>query len=353
MKMSKRFNVTSKIVAGMIAGIVIVSGMTVGSLETEAADLTVKYTQCSVTDGNAEIPIEKDYVFGGWYETAGSEKPLKESVEQVVAERNDITTVYAKMVPAQVLSVKMQVNGSAKEDDGEKSTMRVLSAVDDTRYREVGFEVYLGDNTSEFPTEKISTVYKKLTYTTKGNNTAEMTAASLFGNAAEYMSAIQLTGIDDAHDSSKIYVRPYWVTLDGTKVQGLARYLHVVDEFKDYISVPVNVLSGEAIAAGQFVFSYDNSRFEVVTESGVEAGKIFGTDFMNYQVNDVKGEIKIVGITSDVTRDVRTDDLLANIRFKEKRFGSDSEEVVLTLKEQKCGNWAEEQKNIAVWDYRY
>lgn len=352
MKIGKIVKVTKNMLAGMLVGAVIISGIIVNPLKAEAADAAVKYTPCNVTNGNAEIPVEKDYVFGGWYETANSEKPLKDSVANVVGEKPELTTLYAKMVPAYVLSVKMQINSTAQKNDGKNTTMRVLSAVDDTKYREVGFEVYLGNSTEKFPTEAISTVYEKLIYSTS-NGTKELAATSLFGTAAKYVSAIQLSDIDDAHDNSKIYVRPYWVTLDGTKVQGMARNVHVMDEFENYISVPINILSGEKIAAGKFVLSYDSNNLEVVSEGGFEAGKLFEAAQMDYNVDAGEGKIRMVGMASSITSDVSANGLLANIRFKVKDTGTVSNGIILTLTEQECSNWAEQTKTVTIWDYRY
>lgn len=347
MKMSNRFKITKRVLAGMIAGIVMTSGVTVNPMKTEAAEEpAVKYVQCSITNGKAEIPVEKDYVFGGWYETEGKENPLKDSVETVSG-----NTIYAKMVPAQVLSVKMQINSSAKPNDNEKTTMRVISSVDDTNYREVGFEVYLGNNTTEFPTDKISTVYKKLTYK-EGSQNEEITATALFGEAAGYLSSILLK-VPDAQDSSKIYVRPYWVTLDGTKVQGMARNLHVVDEFNDYISIPINILSKVEVAAGQFTFSYDKDKYEVVEESGFEMGRIFGEDDMDYKVYASSGKIKVLGIASGIDNNVLADGLLANVRFKAKKTENNPEGAILQSTETKCANWSEDVKTVDVWDYKY
>lgn len=348
MKMSKKINVQKSVLTGMLAGIVMLAGMAVRPMKTEAAEVpAVHYTSCSITNGQAEIPVEKDYVFGGWYETAGKENPLKDSVETVSG-----NTVYAKMVPAQVLSVKMQINSSASENDGKETTMRVLSSVDDTNYREVGFEVYFGDQTTEFEIKKIDTVYKTLTYT-EGNETKEITASSTFGTSAEYLSAVSLKSIMDENDSGKIYVRPYWVTLDGTKVQGMARNLHVVDEFHDYISVPINILSKVEVAAGQFTFSYDKDKYEVVEESGFEIGRIFGADDMDYKVYASSGKIKVLGIASGIDNNVLADGLLANIRFKAKGTESNPEGVILQSTETKCANWSEDVKTVDVWDYKY
>ncbi len=347
MKMVRKSKVTRSVLTGVLAGIVLMSGVVVNPIKTEAAEDKVKYTQCNIIDGKAEIPVEKDYVFGGWYETAGSEKPLKDSVDTT-----SNTTVYAKMVPARVLSVKMQINSSAKEEDQAATTMRVLSSVDDTNYREVGFEVYLGNQTTEFQTDKVSTVYQTLTYTEDGK-TQDITASDLFGASAGYLSAISLNGITDENDSSKIYVRPYWVTLDGTKVQGMARNLHVVDEFYDYISIPVNILSNVEVAAGQFIFSYDKDKYEIVEETGFEVGRIFGADDMDYKVYPSAGKIKVLGIASEIDSHVLVNGLLANIRFKAKNTESNPEGVILEVTEKKCADWSEEQQTVDVWNYNY
>ena len=180
-------------------------------------------------------------------------------------------------------------------------------------------------------------------------DTEVITPEATFGAAADYFSALDLKNITKNSHKSIIYVRPYWVTLDGTKVEGMARNVHVEDEYLDYISVPVNILSGEDMAAGMLTMNYDQESLDVI---GFEAGRLFKLDDIFYNIDESTGKIKFVGTAQTLDENVVADGLIANIRFKVKEGKTLPEGVILTQEAQDCCDWQENSVTVKIWDYK-
>ena len=121
-----------------------------------------------------------------------------------------------------------------------------------------------------------------------------------------------IVNIADVNDENIIYVRPYWVTLDGTKVYGMSKYVHVVDGYQTnkYVSIPINVMTASKAAAGIATINYDSSKMSFV---GMEKGRIFD-DAMEY--SEANGTVKIVGNGATVDKYNADETLFANARFK-------------------------------------
>ena len=183
--------------------------------------------------------------------------------------------------------------------------------------------------------------------------TESITANQAFGAAASYFNVWRLNNINDANDSKIIYARPYWVTMDGTKVEGLAKYVHVEDGYKNYISVPINLLTGEAVAAGALDLTYPSEKLEIV---GVETGRIFS----NMQIDQTSktGTIKMVGYAKPTLHDgalvhTQADGIYANVRFVEKEDG-DADGTHFDMKIKDFCDWDEELvKTVKAWDVTY
>lgn len=351
---------TRKVLAGLLAAAVIISGMAVipayaanESEEVITPDLTkeIKYVPyaTAVSSMNAEnVPVRKDYVFGGWYQKDAATDTF---TAMRTAPTSTDANLYAKFVPAYVLSVKTQIDAYTAEkgaNTDQNATLRVLSAVDDLNYQEVGFEIWLGSRTAAESTPVITKVYQGLKL--NENDTTTITPEDTFGVAADYFSALNLLNITKNSHASIVYVRPYWKTLDGTTVKGMARNLHVEDEYNDYISVPVNLLSGTPVAGGKLVMTYDKDTLEVVSDTGFEAGRLLTE--MAYHVNEAAGTITIVGNATTPGTNVSANGLFANIRFKKKTGKTASAGAVLTQSESQFCNWAEEDASVEVWDYK-
>lgn len=289
-----------------------------------------------------EAPQKSGYVFGGWYEK-------NDGVYEALQE-DDMSsyegTVYAKYVPAYVLSVKAQNSMNTVAEDGATS-MRVVSSVDCGDYQTVGFEIWLANEIkiTKSGNEELETTR---VYASLKSGEAERTPQQIFGNASQYLSVWRLDNIADKYDETNFYVRPYWITADGTKVEGLAKYVHVEDGYEGYVSIPVNLMTGEAVAAGMLEVICDDDRFEFYD---VETGRLF-TEMDSLAS---KGGVQIIGQTESGNADA--DGLFANVRFKLKAgetfAAGDGEFITFEIGQEEFCDWNEESASVDAWDYRY
>ena len=184
-------------------------------------------------------------------------------------------------------------------------------------------------------------------------------ASEIFGAPADYFAVWKFTGIDASHDKEKIYVQPYWVTLDGTTVYGPAKYVHIEDGYMGYISVPVNLMAGKRTAAGLVAMGYDSSKMTLV---GVENGHVANGE-MDYD-SSTTGTVKIVG--NEKTAGTYADSgesLFANVRFqlvnspyeKNLETGVIKRKDVFTfgINDTDFSNWNENPVDAGVWDIQY
>ena len=375
MKM-KISDVMKKIIAGVLVVIMVVAGVvtmpnTVKATteDTDAVvyeDRTADFKAKWKADGSGTSPSKAGYVFGGWYtgnETDGYTALNVTTATAKLAEENLTDGVIAKFVPSYVLSVKAQINEGVEKDDKEEASIRIISSVDSKSYQKVGFEVllnnaiplYQDDNNTPLETTK---VYGGGLQVGSDENDVR-TPEDLFGPAANYISVWKLDDIIDENDTKIIYVRPYWITKDGTKVEGLAKYVHIEDGYNGYISIPINLHTAELVAAGQLEMSYASDKIEIAkNEAGemlVEYGKMF--DEMAFD-GDTAGVIKFVGNTSKAT-DVAADDIYVNVRFKktsESTYEGVGKGAFLTFTvngEEFCNAAETMQETVDAWDIKY
>ena len=368
-------NYIKKIVAGCLVVAVIVAGMVVVPKTAEAEGNIVKgeiiYSPMNMgtywsTDAKT-APVMADHVFAGWYIADESNEFTAIKEADCIPES---ATTYAKFVPSYVLSVKTQVEKKAEITSNEAATkindeenfstfMRVLSSVDSGDYQNVGFEILLGDAETVLEVEPITKVYAGLKLS--ATDTEPITPGSVFGTAAEYFTALDMKNISIQSFSSKIYIRPYWTTLDGTKVEGLAKNVRVEDKYTDYeyFSVPVNLLTDGAkpveVAAGMVEISYNAEMFDVATDANgnekIDTGRLLTE--MEYVVDSVNGKIKFVGNVANYSDgDVKTDGLYANIRFISKpEYKESAKESDLALKKEviEFCDWEENPETVIAW----
>ena len=330
-----------KIVAMMMATVMIVAGIVLIPKQTDAAVVTdtityEKYDDVSTytTATPKKAPIKEGYVFGGWY---SEEQENAFITEEDIA---SVTSAYAKFVPAQVLSVKAQ-NMAETDANTEKTYVRVMASLDSTNYQKVGFDIWLSNKKQLFkdggPLET-DQIYRGLMV---GDNPVD--AEDIYGGVSKYISAWQLSNVAKKNYGEIIYVRPYWITMDGTKVEGLAKYVHIEDEYLNLISVPVNLLSGEAVAAGAINMTYDTA----LTFKGFEPGRLLPE--MEYNHNSSSKTIKMVGNVDEFNTLVKADGIYANIRFQEPSSNTNFEMTPVLF----C-DWSEKTVELKkVWDIKY
>lgn len=298
---------------------------------------------------NKKAPTKEGYLFGGWYKDEGTTPITTETDLSSIA--ND-TTVYAKFVPAYVLSVKSQnyadtkATASGTPSESNKTTTRVVSTVDKSLlYNEVGFEVVINGQTFGSKSNK---VWEKL----KVGETA-YDAKTLYGTVSEYFFVLNINNIPETKWADQIFARPYWITEDGTKVEGLGKYVYVEDGLKGYISVPVNLNNvTENIAAGVLEVDYDETKLRYVE---CRTGRVFEEMVVAEKESAGNKSIRCVGNVTELVG-VQEDDMYITLRFEviaNETLTSREKPYQFVISDEDFANLAENDVDLKVWDVQY
>lgn len=377
-----RISFVKKLTAGMLAIGMVVAVFAVAPKKADAAVaedkvIYVEYKADEIsknywTEENKTAPVKAGYVFGGWFERVEKETTKTESDGTYIY--NPLTTVsgdaFAKFVPAQVLSIKAQNGVNEGYELPEKAEdinpnnpiyVRLMTSLDSLNYQDIGFNIYLNhttrpkdnqDNDYILETSKVfSSVYV--------GEDAELTdVTDIFGGVSEYACVWELQDINHPSNATKIiYVRPYWHTMDGTKVLGLAKYVHIEDQYNGYISVPINLLDGQDVAAGEVHMTYADTNAETPLAwqvKEVEIGRVLKE--MSYIVSG--NTIKMVGSGENVGEYLKDasgerETIFANVRFKRVDNTEDTEDVTFTTIMKKFCDWEPRAVTINSWDVKH
>lgn len=354
------FNLAKKAIAGCLAIGMLTAMVAVMPATVKAADdITVgeivysdDYTMSDYwsAQGSKVAPTKLGYVFGGWYEKTG------DTEFEAVTALND--EAYAKFVPEYVLSVKAQNEaGTVASDDvttegsEDYTSIRIISSVDCKDYQYVGFSVLLNNKIvltdNEGNALETTRVYTGLAVSGEAE---PRTPQQLFGAASNFISVWRIDDIVDANDTKIINVRPYWITPDGTKVDGLAKYVHVEDGYNGYISVPINLITKEKIAAGMLELSCNDSNFEFYD---FEEGLLF--DEMD--TNETANGLKMVGHSTTVNDNTHANNIYGSVRFKKVSgdfVAGKGEFLTFSVTGAQFCDWNEEFVNInETWSIKY
>ena len=356
----KKNKIMKCVVTGVMTVAILLSGIVISpkdAKEAKAVALTedkVLYEEMTVAefgkfygDDKKVAPTKEGYLFGGWY--------LDSALENPVVSKSDVTkNVYAKFVPAYVLSVKAQNYASTKATDGtasetNKTTTRVVSTVDESLlYSEVGFEVIV--NGKEKVEVKTTKVWENLAVGT-GNARKEYAATKIFGDVSKYFFVLNIQNIPETKWADQMYVRPYWITEDGTKVLGLGKHVYVEDGVKGYISVPINLNNvSEELAAGILRVDYDETK---MTFKECVTGRIFEEmESADIEKNGNK-YVNCVG-NVETLQGVKKDDIYITLRFEvsetmEKR----TEPYKFAISNEDFVDLYEKEIDLSVWDVQY
>lgn len=254
-------------------------------------------------------PAKAGYVFGGWFKDGSGNTQVK-SNEDV----SDIT-LYAKFVPAYVLSVKAQNHQGIINGDS-KGTIRLISGVDDnSHYTKVGFDVYFSNDVNQYGFAEGRKVYSEIHVNKNDGNTDKYFPTEVFGSQAHYFNIVEIKNVASSKYSRVMYTRPYWETLDGTKVYGLAKYVSIQDGLDGIISIPVNLYTAKKIAAGLVELTYPKT----LTYIGYQDSNMSRL-FTEFEVNADKENrtIACVGNVADAAiGDLQaSSDIYVSLRFK-------------------------------------
>ncbi|MBQ9387246.1 MAG: hypothetical protein IJU01_01125 [Lachnospiraceae bacterium] len=264
------------------------------------------------SESTKTAPYMAGYVFGGWY--------VYEGGSYVALREDDLSdallgtlTARAKFVPADVLSVKSQL--ASLSETGGLGKLRLLTTTDSLNYSKVGFQYRLGSG--DLQEAETGTVYSAI----DANGGSLQYPSTAFVSASNYFAALELTNIAVENFANTIYAKPFWVTLDGTRVTGLPRLSRVEDNQNGYTSVAINLfsdgLTSSQVAAGKVVATFNTTDFDVALVS--ETYKV-DTDMsvfaeIDFGVDEENGTITFVGNAPTAGTNVSPDGMLANIRF--------------------------------------
>lgn len=346
-----------KVVAALTATLMLVVGVAIIPNSVKADDTlnvptTVEYdNEYKIADywNNRVAPTKEGYVFGGWYEKLNDTNYRVITEDKLQTEGVEAYSgAYAKFVPAYVLSVRMQLQKDAEAANGENidsAYLRVLSGVDSLNYKEVGFNIWFNKKSSTEQVATVSKVYKNIS-----NGDGSINATAVFGEPATHFSVLKIDEIASKNFEKVIYVTPFWITMDGTRVEGLAKYVRVMDGYANnrYISVPVNLTEGSAVAAGKLQMKYDQTKLQYV---GFDSGLLLPE--MEVNANKSTGVISFVGNGTETDVDVNpADSIYANVWFK--KLESNASHFEFDIKNLEFCNWALELvNNVKAWDIQY
>lgn len=189
----------------------------------------VKYVEgISYTKDNTIPEIEnedlkeelKGYLFAGWY-TKSDEGTTYDPVSNPTLNG----TYYAKYVPEEVLDIKAQISGTllnTDTTDDAKSSIRFVTSIDSTDYKQISFNIKRPNK--EYDAEATKYVYKELyaVDATKADddNLLKTYKPSEFHATSQFFKTWTISNVPDTAYDTDITVTPYWVTLDGTRVEG-------------------------------------------------------------------------------------------------------------------------------------
>ena len=296
---------------------------------TERFEDISKYTGSTRIAPKPTDEEHMDWLFAGWFTDTDCGTVCEETSNGA----------YAKFVPAEVLSVKCQIQAETSKDN-PSTRLRVISTVDSLDYSEVGFDITVNDISRSYKSTK---VYTKIV--AKDGGVAVEYGPEKFHENARYFATGTLVNIPATAVSTPIQITPWWVTLDGTKVCGVGRYSRVADFYDGIYNVPIRLYSEEDVAAGYLEVAYDKDTFRYV---GMDEGSVFE----EMAVADADGVVRCVGNKRTITStagNVKADGMYVNLRLqrKEGKSVSDGDMVFPVSARDFCNN-LEEGKDVYV-----
>ena len=309
------------------------------------------------------------YLFAGWYEIGDNDAVGKviASADGIVAEQ-----VYAKFVPSYLTGIACQVD---LNEDANKRNMRVVSLVHSQDYIAAGFNVYgrydadgNGTNETEWVMYKYSTdlenpnkaqgtkVYRGLYQYTEINGELKQQLkypSDVFGAEATsdfYFTTVSIAGIPTAYHDATMAVQPYWITMDGTYVEGMGEFNRINDYRDKIVNISVSLKEVTAIAAGKLDITVPEG-FGTLVE--VERGRVF--EEMESSVNG--NIVKCVGNVNSLANSTKANEVYVNLRISIDNLstltkGATEFQVYVTEKSF-CNLDEQFDKGVKAWNVRY
>ena len=189
-----------------------------GPVLSENGWLSVDY-YLDISDYRGETgytaPQREGYVFAGWYVDEALTVPLDRNVTEGSA--------YARFVNEKVLTVKIQTTNGTTADCAS-TDLRLLTSVAGLDLQSVSFAVTAGASTQMLSSR---TVYEKI----KAGGTIISDPGSVFAAESAYFVAYTIQGVPQELFDFAFTAVPYWKTLDGTSVSGIARTFTISETY--------------------------------------------------------------------------------------------------------------------------
>lgn len=164
---------------------------------------------------------KEGYVFAGWWQGNATDVITDDTNLIPISEGTKDGGAWAKYVPEETLSVKAQTTNRIT-DNPASTKLRLVTTVDSLRYKEVGFKIKYNQGNIEY-THSSKNVYKNIMALDE-NDIPFNYRPGVFDNVSDYFMAYTITDINqNLFDTYEFAVSPYWITLDGTTVRGVAR----------------------------------------------------------------------------------------------------------------------------------
>ena len=134
---------------------------------------------------------------------------------------------------------------------------------------------------------------------------------TVFDECSQYFITVTMKNIPNHAFATGIRITPFWVTLDGTEVEGVSRFIRVEDHYNKIVNVPVRLCDNAEVAAGLIGVRYNADKYDYV-------GYDNGTVFDSTKCNDYNGTVYCVGNVDDISKNTPADGLFVNLRFQLK-----------------------------------
>jgi len=249
-----------------------------------------------------DVSDYQDWIFAGWFSN--------EACTNAISLYETTGTYYARFVRSDILSIRCQI-GEDVTKDTEKTNLRLVSSTDDADYRDVGFVV---QRKTKIATYAMQSVYKRINASSENGNDVAYSPQALHKDS-EYFFTFNLTNIGKANYSVPFYLCPFWRTMDGTMVCGEERYACVEDGYLHIVNVPVRLNTDMMAIGGRFTVDYscDGTDFKYIGYQTIEEDQ---KEIFKDIVQDNNSESKKVTITANSSEAVKTEGLVANLRFQ-------------------------------------
>lgn len=174
-----------------------------------------------VTGGVAPTEEVPDgYLFAGWFTDESCDK------ETALGQGEHADIAYAKYVPKEILGLKAQINNELWTNDGFENddaggAIRFVTSVDSLDYAQVGFIIQKEGSNNPI-TGQSNQVYTQLFANVGDSNsgyTDKYKPSELFHEKSQFFMTWTIRKIPSQNYGTKIYVTPFWETLDGTIVK--------------------------------------------------------------------------------------------------------------------------------------